>query len=82
VVPFLDKELGKMFLLGAAEEENHNTKDGLKKSMDQNKHLSRHPLQICGNCLDLRKGLGLRPYQFSISEHQVETLDPPPEARS
>lgn len=79
LVPLLDRELVKMLVLGAAEEENHSSKEGPSKQLDKNKLLHKFPSQIDGDFFDQIIGRSLHAYQFSVSEHQMETVDPPPE---
>ena len=79
VLPFLDRELGKMLILGAAEEEHQTGHDGSKKKLEQNKLLSRSMLRIRGNSQLKNKDPRARHYLFSICEFKMETLDPPPE---
>lgn len=79
VVPLLDRELGKMLVLGAAEEENHGSKEGHTKQLDKSKLLHKIPFPIGEGYVDRNVAQKRHPYQFSVSEPWVESIDPPPE---
>jgi len=80
MLPFLDRELGKMLIMGTAEEEHQPGQDGSKKKLEQNKFLSRSVLRFWGNSRFKNKDPRALHYLFSICEFKMETLDPPPEA--
>ncbi|MDF0707080.1 hypothetical protein [Flagellimonas okinawensis] len=77
VIPFLDEELGKTMVMGAAEEEETSNIITIKKFDETDSYLKyvteseilpilrEHPLDNMG-------------YIFSFSDCTIEILDPPP----
>lgn len=68
-----------MLISGVAEEEHQNSKDGSKKKLEQSKHFPKSQVRILGHSRFKDSDSRARLYRFSVSEFDMETLDPPPE---
>ena len=78
LIPFLDKELGKTMVIGAAEEENNGNNGETNKKFDEIDAYIKYYLELVNNPVFQQQNQDDIGYLLPISDYIVEILDPPP----
>jgi hypothetical protein len=78
LIPFLDKELGKTMVIGAAEEENNGNNGETNKKFDEIDAYIKYYLELVNNPVFQQQNQDHIGYLLPISDYIVEILDPPP----
>ena len=78
LIPFLDKELGKTMVIGAAEEENNGNNGETNKKFDEIDAYIKYYLELVNNPVFQQQNQDHMGYLLPISDYIVEILDPPP----
>ena len=78
LLPFLDKELGKTMVIGAAEEENNSNNGETNKKFDEIDAYIKYYLELVNNPVFQQQNQDHIGYLLPISDYIVEILDPPP----
>ena len=78
LLPFLDKELGKTMVIGAAEEENNSNNGETNKKFDEIDGYIKYYLELANNPVFQQQNQDDIGYLLPISDYIVEILDPPP----
>ena len=78
LLPFLDKELGKTMVIGAAEEENNSNNGETNKKFDEIDAYIKYYLELVNNPVFQQQNQDDIGYLLPISDYIVEILDPPP----
>lgn len=78
LIPFLDKELGKTMVIGAAEEENNSNNGETNKKFDEIDAYIKYYLELANNPVFQQQNQDDIGYLLPISDYIVEILDPPP----